>query len=402
MKTRFYSSRTLWVSAGVIIAALVVTFWPARQTRSDVAQDAIVRRGDLNLTVPASGSLVAGRSVDIGAPTFEDMHEFKVARLAPEGVQVQPGQMLMELDGQDVMRNLMDYQAEMNKTQEELNKKRLEYDIQLRDLRVRVETARVSVEKAKHKVDVDPRLMALQDHKQAQIELAQAEKEYSQLTEKMQATQRMMGAELAVLENTLAKNRLRLERAQMQQKALTVKAPIAGVLIYRRSWNGEKKQVGQSTCSHDIFLQIPDLSTLRLEAMIEESDAGRVRVGQAATIRLDAFPELQITGRVTQMGTVLRTKRWDIPVKIVDATIELDRQEGKLLPGMTAQVEIEVERVANVLLAPVEAVHEKAGRAIVRIRSDSTQVERPVRVGRRNRQFVEILQGVGEGEKLVL
>lgn len=394
--------RSLWVICGVLIAALTIVFWPERLSSGDPFDSAaVVRRGDLVVTVSAAGSLVAQRSADITPPTVPEMWDFKIARLVPEGAQVRAGEILVEFDDQQVVRELLEHQAEMGKAQEELSKRRLEYDVQLRDLRVQVEQAKVNVQKAKHKADVDVSLTTMTDYKQAQIELEQAETEFTRLQEKMQATVEMSKAELATLGNSLANARIRVERDQKRQQALKVAAPIAGVVVYRRDWRGDKKQVGQTAWRAEAIMEIPDLATLRLEAMVEEANAGRVSVGQPVSIRLDAFPELQLTGNVTSVGRVLRTKRWDTPVKVIDAAIELDRKEGKLLPGMTASGDIEVDRIESVLLLPVKSVYERDGKTLVRIRSRSGQIEqRPVRLGRRNSQFVEVLEGVREGERL--
>ncbi len=404
---RLIKQRAFWMILGVIIAILVIAFWPAHRSSTDThprgGYEAVVRRGDLSIEIPATGSLVASRAADIGPPVVEGLWDFKIARLVDEGIVVKPGDLLIEFDGQEINRRLAEQEAERDKTQEELNKRKLEYDVQLRDLRIRVEEARVNLEKARHKAEVDASLISMQDFKQAQIQLELAENEDSRLKEKLEATERMMKAELAALENNLEKSRRRVRDLQAQQKALKVTAPAAGVVIFKRDWNGEKKQVGQSAWRMDIIMQIPDLSTLRLESMIEEANAGGVSLGQKARVRMDAFPEMQLKGKITSVGTVLRTKRWDTPIKVVDAIIELERKGEKLLPGMTATALIEVARIQDVLLVPVKAVREKQGHAVVLVEDPTGKVEeRPVRVGRRNSDAIEIKEGLREGEKVVL
>jgi multidrug efflux pump subunit AcrA (membrane-fusion protein) len=128
-----------------------------------------------------------------------------------------------------------------------------------------------------------------------------------------------------------------------------------------------------------------------------------VQPGQRAQIKIDALPDEKLTGRVVSVGSVLRMRRWDNPVKIVDAAIELEQKIGKLSPGMTVTGQVEVERVPNALLAPIKAVREKDGQVIVRVLgADGHGEERAIRVGRRNQQFVEVLEGLREGEKVIL
>ncbi len=395
-----------WMILGVTIAALVVAFWAARRSGTDApsqgSYQAIVRRGDLAIEVPATGSLVASRAVDIGPPSVEGLWEFKIARLVDEGITVKPGDLLIEFDSEEVNRKLTEQEAERDKAQEELNKRKLEYDVQLRDLRIRVEEARVNLEKARHKAEVDASLMSMQDFRQAQIQLEMAQNEDLHLNEKHRATERMMKAELAALENNYEKSRRRVSELQAQQKGLRITAPAAGVVVFKRDWNGEKKKVGQSVWRLETVLQIPDLSTLRLEAMVEEANAGGVSPGQKARIRIDAFPEAELKGKLTSVGTVLRMKRPDTPIKVVDAIIEYERKGEKLLPGMTGTALIEVARIPNVLLIPLKAVREKKGHAVVQVEGSNGKVEeRTIRVGGRNSDSIEVKEGLKEGEKVL-
>jgi len=88
---------------------------------------------------------------------------------------------------------------------------------------------------------------------------------------------------------------------------------------------------------------------------------------------------------------------------VVDAIIEIERKGEKLLPGMTATALVEVARIPGVLLVPVKAVREKQGRVVVLVESANGKVEeRPVRVGGRNSEAIEIKEGLKEGEKILL
>lgn len=391
---------------GAILAAIIVAAWPALHSGSEEQPRGgyvtLVRRGDLSIEVPATGALVASRTIDILPPSVEGLYQFKIARLVDEGIEVKPGDLLVEFDGQEINRRLQEQVAERAKAEEELNKRKLEYDVLFRDLRIRVEEVRVNLEKARHKAEVDATLMSEQDYRQAQIQLDMAKDEDLCVKQKMQATERMMEAELLVLKNNLDKSLKRVSELQEQRKVLRVAAPAAGVVIFNTDWNGEKKQVGDSAWRMETIMQIPDLSTLHLEAMVEEADAGGVGLGQRARIIMDAFPEMELKGQVRFVGTVLRTKRWDTPLKVVDAIIEFEHPGERLLPGMTGTALIEVARIRDVLLVPVKAIREKQGHTIVLVVTPNGNTEeRAVEVGRRNAESYVILEGLKEGEKVL-
>lgn len=396
-----------WAVGVIAPCLLLAALWPAQRPgahgNAGGSSEFVVRRGDLILEITATGSLNARRAVYIGPPYVEGLWDFKIASLISEGARVKPGAVLVEFDHQEVDRVLVEQRAEMDKAQEEIHKRKLELDVQLRDLRVRLEEAKVNLEKAKHKADLDTSLTALLDYRQAQIEREQAESEVQSLAEKLEAILKMSKAEMAALENRLENARMRVKRLEEQRGGLKVTAPTAGIVIYKRDWNGQKKSVGQSVWRMETLMQIPDLSTIQMEAMVEESDVGGVAVEQRAQIRLDAFPEVQLKGKVISVGTILRIKRPDMPVKVIDAVIELDRQDAKLLPGMTATAIIEIKRIPNLLVVPIKAVRERTGRVVVSvIHSDGKSQERTIQVGRRNSEFVEVVKGLREGERVVV
>jgi len=407
MKLSWFDKRKLWLIVAVAVLVSGSAWRLVNRAKSGAANLETVRRGDLTLEAPIIGALNAARSVDITAPISNDPHFFKIARMTPEGSRVEAGQMVMELDTQEINQKLREYQAELGKNEEELKKRRLEYDVQVRDLRVSLEEAKVKLETTRHKLAADPELQSARERKQFQIEFEQADQENKLLAQKLKSIEQMSKAELSVFENNIAKIKLRVEQTEERQKACVVKAPIAGTLIYKTLSGNVKRKVGEQTCHHEVILQIPDLSTLRLEAMIEEAYAGRVQPGQTVRIKIDALPDEKGAGKVVSVGSVLRMRRWDNPVKVVDAVIELEQKivqsVGRRSPGMTATGQIEVERIPNALLAPVKAVREKGGQVIVRVPgNDGRGEERTIRVGRRNQQFVEVLEGLREGEKVIL
>ncbi len=403
MKLPSIRSKLVWLILVLALAASGAAWWSAARTKPTTSNVETVRRGDLALEVPILGSLGAARSVDITAPISNDPHMFKIAQMIPEGTRVEAGQMVLEMDTQEINQKMTEYQAELAKNEEELKKRRLEHDVRLRDLRVALEEAKVKLETARHKLEADAGLMSALERKQFQVEFEQAELTSRLLTGKQSSLEQMAKAELSVFENNIAKIRIRVEQVAERQRECTVRAPIGGTLIYKLLWGNTRRKVGDQTCHHEVIVQIPDLTTLRFEAMVEESDVGRVQVGQSVEIKLDALPEEKLTGHVAKVGTVLRMRRWDNPVKVVDAIIELDKRPEKLNPGMTASGRVEVARVTEALLVPARAVEEKAGQVLVKVPGiDGRPEVRVVKVGRRNQQFVEVVEGLQEGEKVIL
>jgi multidrug efflux pump subunit AcrA (membrane-fusion protein) len=113
MKLSWFNKRKLWLIIAVVVLASGSAWRLVNRARSGPINLEAVRRGDLTLEIPIIGALNAARSADITAPISNDPHFFKIARMAPEGSQVEAGQMVMELDTQEINQKLREYQAEL-------------------------------------------------------------------------------------------------------------------------------------------------------------------------------------------------------------------------------------------------------------------------------------------------
>jgi len=204
------------------------------------------------------------------------------------------------------------------------------------------------------------------------------------------------------------------ERLEDKELRLTVRATEPGLVVYNtggRRWRPStvSVEVGEKINQRQQLMIIPDMSTLQVETKVFEAVVNQLKPGATrALISLDAKPELNKLG-----GTV----KWVAPlpdpqhgwmatgVKLFSVVIEFDNAEAipDLKPGMTAQVELMVARLPNVLSVPVAAVWTEQEKTYCWRATDGGQPARvDVRVGRSNETRVEILAGLSEGDRVLL
>jgi RND family efflux transporter MFP subunit len=159
--------------------------------------------------------------------------------------------------------------------------------------------------------------------------------------------------------------------------------------------------VGGSVREGQKLLYIPDLSKMQVNAHVHESQIGRVRQGQAARVRCDAFPDRTLRGQVSRIAHSPRELGLFADEKVYPVTVKLTEQLAGLLPGMSAEVRIELERRDNVLHVPVQALLRREDKIICFVKSDAEIQERPVKVGLRDPLFAEITAGLQEGEQVL-
>ena len=153
-----------------------------------------------------------------------------------------------------------------------------------------------------------------------------------------------------------------------------VRAPVSGVVIYKRDWNNEAKQIGSNVFGMETVLEIPDLSSIRARVQVDEIDSGKIKLGQEASITVDAVPGKAFEGKVVGIGTILKQASFDRPQKVNDTYIEFKNVDTKLLrPGMSLKAQIQVGKYDQVVVIPLSSIQERDGRSFVQVWKPETK-----------------------------
>ena len=150
------------------------------------------------------------------------------------------------------------------------------------------------------------------------------------------------------------------------------------------------------------LLILPDISKMVVETRVRETDIHKVERNQGVKVRVQAYPDLKLTGVVTLVGTLAQEEKERRGAKFFGVTIQIDGSEPRLRPGMTAQVEIEVEERLRALFVPLQAVFEKEGRSVCYVVRRGRLQAQDVVTGPSNQDFVVIDKGLREGDRVAL
>ncbi|HET7747176.1 MAG TPA: efflux RND transporter periplasmic adaptor subunit [Vicinamibacteria bacterium] len=213
-------------------------------------------------------------------------------------------------------------------------------------------------------------------------------------------------AAISAAESRIQEASSRLSLAQQQLARTEARADVPGIVVYREVYFGSeqrKPQVGDQVWANQPLLILPDISKMVVETRVRETDVHKVEKNQRVGVRVQAYPDLRLTGKVTLVGTLAQEEKDRRGAKFFNVTIELQESEPRLRPGMTATVEIEVEERGKALFVPVEAVFERGpGRHVCYVSTLRGIREREVVLGPANRDFVVIERGVRRGERVAL
>jgi Cu(I)/Ag(I) efflux system membrane fusion protein len=182
-----------------------------------------------------------------------------------------------------------------------------------------------------------------------------------------------------------------LAQSGKAKRTLSFRAPVAGIVTEKKAVQGMRFMPGE------MLYQIADLSAVWVQADVFEQDIAAVGVGQKAKIRINAYPGEVFEGRIAYVYPTLKAETRTVPVRI-----ELANPKGRLKPAMYAEVEIPVAGSASVVTVPNSAVIDSGKRQVVIVQLGEGRFEpRPVKLGARGGEFVQVLEGVREGEMVV-
>ena len=326
----------LLAGSGALLALLLVFLLlkPKAPTFEYVTQTAT--RGDVERLVAASGKIRALNTVKVGA----------------------------EVSGQ-ITRVLVDYNSEVKAGQllAEIDPTRLRARVQQAQAQVQLaaaaeQTALASISRAQADVELQTREYArrLALKKEGFVSGAALDSVTAQLAQ-AKASMKSAQAQLANARAQAAQAQAELSSSALDLRRTRITAPISGVVINKLVEPGNT--VVASFQTPNLFEIAADITRMQVETSVDEADIGQVQVGQNVSFSVDSFPDEHFKGIVRQVRKAA-TENQNVVTYLV--ILDIDNSSGKLLPGMTANVEIVTGEKRNVLRVPTTALRFRPNR----------------------------------------
>ncbi|MBN2686092.1 MAG: hypothetical protein JXR40_12485 [Pontiellaceae bacterium] len=214
--------------------------------------------------------------------------------------------------------------------------------------------------------------------------------------------------EIARDEARIARAESELARLESYIPMMEIKAPVDGILVYgdvdRNNSQVEEIEVGMECHRNRVIATIPEMDNLIVNFDIPEQFRHRIKSGAKAVISPDSIPSLKISGTVDTIAVVpVNQVSWDTTSpKIYASTITLDQQNPQLVSGMSVQIEVIDEVIENAINIPIEAVFDEDGETFVYIAEGTVPKKQGVTLGKSNDQYVHVIEGIEEGDKVFL
>lgn len=382
-------------------------FWLYRarqvQAKTDLPM-AEARRGDFLVIVRCRGDLVSLHSVQLTAPY--NIPGLQIAWQAPANSEIAQGDVVVRFDSSAARAQLREKEATLKQAQATLDQAVAQARMTVEQDRLDLSAAKVEVERAKLEASKQEIVSKLQGE-ESRIDLGLAEEKLRVEEATVELHQKSDASKIASITRQRDKAQADIDITNKRLGQMEIHAPSNGVIVYlsnySQGWmNAKPFKVGDQVWPGSAIAELPDLSTLEIKAKLEETDRGRVMIGQDARIVVDPFPEKPFEGKVSAISPLVEQSfgEWP-PTRNFKAQAKFTVLDKRLRPGMNGHVDIVVEKIPNAISVPASAVFPRQGRPTVFVQDGANWKPREVEILARNPDEVAI-RGIEAGTRVAL
>ena len=266
-----------------------------------------VKRGELIDSIQFRGEIKALKSSTITAPA--EVGDLQIIKLAPDGTRVKQGDVVVEFDKTKTVQDLAQFRSTLKSSQAEIDQARAKARLTEEDDLTEVMKARYEVEKAKLDASKEE-IVSRIEGAESKLKLADAQQKLLELEAKLKSDRAVNQASIESKTQASQKAAYDVQRAEHALTTMTLRAPTAGTISLLMSWRGDREEPfkpGDRAWPGAPIAEVPDVSTLRVSARVDETERGRLALKQAATGQLDAIADRQFTGYIERIGTIAST-----------------------------------------------------------------------------------------------
>jgi HlyD family secretion protein len=398
------SKRALTGAAAVVLGVLI--FGALRLAKpAPKFPTAEVKRKEFVDYLEVKGEVKAQRSAIIAAPYSAG--DLQIMKLSANGAKVKKGDVLVEFDNTTVKQKLAQDQSTLKSAEAEIQQSRAAARLKEEQDLTDVMKAKFDTEKAR--LDASKQeIVSVIEGEEAKLKVADAEQKLKENEAKLGADRSAAKADLASKQHKQDQAAFQVQQDEVSLVSLALRAPLDGVVALQNHWQPQGGptpfKAGDRAWPGAAIAELPDPSTLKISARVEEAERGQLKLGQTGAVRVDAIPDGSFEGRIDTISPTASldfAAGWPVP-RNFSVEVTLANSDARLAPGMGAVVRVAVDRVTDGIVIPSSALFRKAGRTVAYVQRGSKFVETTVDVLRRSGDEALIAKGLQPGEQLAL
>jgi len=363
-----------------------------------------VEKKEFSQTLRLNGATMAAHSFAVLAPRLQgaSVGSMVITKLAQAGASVKKDDVLVEFDAQAQTKDYLDKKATYDNLVGQVAQKQAEEDI----ARAKDDTGLQKAEDELKRAQLEMKrneIVSRIDAEKNQEAVDEAQATLKQLKETYQLKRAAAAAGIHILEIQRDRALEAMRYAQSNASKMTVHSPMAGVVVYNTIWLGNGRmgtvQQGDQVRPGLPFMAVVDPSQMEVRVDLNQVDLLRVRPGLRAKMRLDAYPGIELGATLEDISPLGHNGRFSEAVRVFGARFSVQGTDPKLLPDLSAALDLDLGSQENALVVPCQSVQlDSESRPFVWVENSGSFEKRSVKTGARNDTEVVILSGLQEGD----
>ena len=396
--------------AGAAFLLLVAIPYPfahfrqAQRTTNRGESTVRVERKNFAQILRLNGTTQASRSFVVLAPKLEgaQVGSMVITKLVPAGTHVRKGAILVEFDPQAQTKDYLDKKSTYENLVGQTAQKQAEEEI----ARAKDDTAMKQAEDELKRAQLELQkneIVSRIDAEKNQEALDEAQATLKQLKQTYELKRAASASTIRIQEIQRDRALEAMRYAQGNAARMVVHSPMEGVVVYNTIWLGGRMgtvQQGDQVRPGVPFLQVVDPSQMEVRVELNQVDLLKVHPGQRAQMHLDAYPGMTLPAVLEELSPLGHPGQFAQDVRSFAARFSVQGTDPRLLPDLSAALDVDLGSQKNVLVIPWQSIGNEADHAFVWLKTTGSFEERTVQTGSRNDFEAVVVSGLAEGDTI--
>ncbi|MBI3679356.1 MAG: HlyD family efflux transporter periplasmic adaptor subunit [Acidobacteria bacterium] len=365
--------------------------------------------GPFERVIRLSGQTAAKQYANVSAPRmrgFESRSQMELLQLVKNGSWVKKDDLLAQIDPGTQSDHVDDLKATIIQSESDIKKRKAEQSVEFENLQQTLRLAKSQADKARLdnqaaevRTDIERELLKLS--------MEEADARHNQAGLDLPFKKTVHEAEVKILGYTTERHVRHVNRHINDINSYTINSPMEGLAvlqsIYRGGGESHQVQQGDQLGSGQPLMRVVNPGSMQVDASVNQAASTEIRIGQRATIGLDAFPGLTLKGRVYSMGALaMGGYRPGYYIRTVAVRLNIEGADSRLIPDLSAHADVVVESQEKTTLVPLGAIVQESNKSYVYVRQGGEFVKREVTLGPANNLYAVASAGLRAGEEVRL
>lgn len=400
-------SRSILYAVAVLLAmaalALKMTRSPAPSVPAGAAiRTAVVEQRDFSNVLRLSGTVEAVESIAITAPRIagNQIGQLTITKLIAPSAPVHRGDLLVEFDRQPQIKTFIDKQAEYQDLVDQIARKQSDEAAARAKDESDLTLAEDQLKKAQLEMQKNE-ILSRTDAEKNQEALTEAEGNLAALRTTFDLKRKTAASAIHDLEIQRDRAREIMQHAQDNEQRMSIHSPIDGAVVMGSIWRGGSRgevQEGDQVGPWDTIMQVVDPSAMQVRIGVNQEDVLALKPGQSAVVHLDAYPDLTFVAKLQELAPMGQSSDLSDKVRTFAALYRIEGADPRLVPDLSAAVDVETNRIPQALVVPRDSVASEAGQHFVWVKTRAGVAKRSVEIGAESDLEAVVRSGLSVGD----